>query len=303
MSVLEKNVVNVWGDKGRKWLESLPEIIAELSEHWKLSDVIPVDNMSYNYVAFAKQDNNTPVVLKFSCDKALIEAEYCALKQFNGVGSIQVIDRYVNHNALLLEQAVPGYLLKANHPNNIEDTIKIYVGVVKALASLPKPDARYTHVEKWSQAIDRIDDRRIKPEYIDKAKELKSYLLSSSEKEYLCHGDLHLENIIYHNKKWLSIDPKGILGEMAFEAAAFDLLDKSDWAEPKSIPNKMNQRLSLLANNLGIPKDRLLAWVFLRVIISVQWFIEDNGDPDETLKLADVLYPSLKKRYHKKMSA
>lgn len=300
MSNLEKNVTNVWGNKGREWLKNLPNLIAELSAHWKLSDVTPVENMSYNYVATAKRHRNTPVVLKFSCDKALIEDEYRALKHFNGVGSIRVIDRYANHNAILLEQAIPGYLLKENHPSNIEDTIKIYASVVKELASIPKLDAEYTHAEKWCQAIDRIHDQRIKPQHIDKTKELRSYLLSSSDKEYLCHGDLHLENIIHHNKKWLSIDPKGILGEMAFEAAAFDLLDKSEWAESESIPHKINQRISLLANNLDIPEDRLLAWIFLRVIISVQWFIEDNGDPDETLKLADVFYPMLKKRYHKK---
>ena len=37
-------------------------------------------------------------------------------------------------------------------------------------------------------------------------------------------------------------------------------------------------------------EDRLRAWVFLRVIISAQWFIEDNGNPDEMLRLASVLY-------------
>ena len=252
MRTLEKNVVNVWGDKGRKWLKNLSNIIAELSAHWKLSDVKPVEKMSYNYVATAKQNHNTPVVLKFSCDKVLIEDEYRALKHFNGVGSIRVIDRVTNYNALLLEQAIPGYLLKANHPKDIKNTIEIYAGVVKALRSKLIPKTEYTQVEKWCQAIDRITDPRISLKYIDKAKELKDYLLSSAENEYLCHGDLHLENIIRHEDSWLSIDPKGIIGEMAFEAAAFDLLDKADWNEPETIPDKINQRLSLLANKLEI---------------------------------------------------
>lgn len=55
MRILEKNVINVWRDKGREWLKNLDNIIAELSAHWKLSDIMPVENMSYNYVAFAKQ--------------------------------------------------------------------------------------------------------------------------------------------------------------------------------------------------------------------------------------------------------
>lgn len=292
MKTLEKNVINVWGDKGSKWLENLPNIISELSAHWNLSFVEPVENMSYNYVATAKQNHNTPVVLKFSCDKVLIEDEYRALKHFNGVGSIRVIDSATHYNALLLEQAIPGCLLKANHPKDIESTIEIYAGVVKALASKPLPKTGYTQVEKWCQAIDRIKDPRINLNYIDKAKELKDHLLSSSENEYLCHGDLHLENIIRHENSWLSIDPKGIMGELAFEAAAFDLVDKSERHEPETIPDKINERLSLLANSLEIPTDRLRAWVFLRVIISAQWFIEDNGSLDEMLKLASVLYLS-----------
>ncbi len=299
MQTLEKNTINVWGNKGKIWIQNLPTVIFELSEHWHLSDVTPVDKMIYNYVAFAKQNNNTSVILKLSCDKALIEDEYRALKHFNGVSAIKVLDMHTSLNALLLEQAVPGYLLKASHPKNIENTIKIYTRIVTALASQPKPYKRYTHVEKWCQAIDRIHDNRIKPEHIDKAKELRDYLLSSVEKEYLCHGDLHLENIILHNKGWLGIDPKGIIGEMAFEASAFDLIEKCEWTEPETIPNKINLRIKLLANNLGIIEDRLLGWVFLRVIISAQWFIEDNGCPDEMLKLASILYPMLRKQYHK----
>lgn len=299
MRILNKNVTNVWGDKGKEWLKDLPNTIAKLSEHWKLSHLTPVENMSYNYVTLANQHHNSPVVLKCSCDKSLIEDEYRALKHFNGVGSIQVIDKATNYNALLLEQAIPGCLLKANHLKDIENIIKIYSGIVKAIASQPKPETEYTHVEKWCQAIDRITDPRITSEYIDKAKELRTYLLSSSHNEYLCHGDLHCDNILRHNQKWLSIDPKGIIGEIAFEAAAFDLLDRSDWDESKTILDKINQRLSLLASNLKISKERLQAWIFLRVIISAQWFIEDNGNPDETLRLAAMLYPALKKRYHK----
>lgn len=298
MRALEKNVINVWGDKGKEWLKNLSKVIAELSEHWQLSDVRPVGNMSYNYVATAKRHHNTPVVLKITCDKALIEDEYRALKQFNGAGSIRIIDRYVNHNALLLEQAIPGYLLKENHPSNIEDTIKIYASVVKALASLPKPDTQYTHASTWCQAIDRITDSRINLKYIDKAKKLKDYLLNSSDNDYLCHGDLHLENIICHNKKWLSIDPKGILGEIAFEAAAFDLIDKNEWAQPETIEGKIIHRINLLASALDIDKNRLLAWIFLRVIISAQWFIEDNGNPNEMLNLASTIYPLITEQYH-----
>lgn len=293
MKTLENNVINVWGDQGRAWLNNLSSTIIELSVQWQLSDITPVDNLSYNYVAFAKQYNNTPVVLKISCDGSIIEDEYHALRHFNDARCIQVIDRATNYNALLLEQAIPGYSLKLNYLKDIEVTIRSYAGIVKMLATKPTPTTDHPHVEKWCQAIDRITDPRIGLEYINKAKELRDYLLSSVNNEHLCHGDLHLDNIIQHEDKWLCIDPKGILGETAFEAAAFDLLDESDWHEPETMPDTFNQRLSLLASSIEVSEERLRAWVFLRTIISAQWFIEDNGNPNEKLRLASVLYPSL----------
>ena len=293
MKTLEKNVINVWGDDGKSWFEQLPKIIAQLSKHWSLSDITPIDNMSYNYLAKAKQIDNTPVVLKVSCDKQLIQDEYRALKYFNGQGSIKVLDIHSNSNALLLEQGIPGHLLKSEKTHNIKNTINLYSEVVKTLALQTKPSAQHTHVKKWCNAIGRINDDRIKPHYIIKAKELSHSLLNSVKKEYLCHGDLHLENIIYHDNKWLSIDPKGIIAEMTFEAAAFDLIDKKEWSEPETIKDKIISRISLLANTLEINQVRLLSWVFLRVIISAQWFIQDQGDPNEMLNLASILYPLL----------
>ncbi|MEM1243368.1 MAG: aminoglycoside phosphotransferase family protein [Pseudomonadota bacterium] len=293
MKTLEKNAINVWGEPGKLWLNQLADIIAQLSDHWNLSNIEAVTNMSYNYVAKSLRKNNTPVVLKFSCDKELIANEYRTLKHFKGQGSIKVFDIHRGLNALLLEQAIPGDLLKNHHLNNIKGTIKIYATVIKALASGPNSAKEYLHVKKWCEAIDRIADHRIKAIFINKAKMLRNFLFQTKPKEYLCHADLHLENIISHGNKWLSIDLKGVIGEMASEAAAFDLIGKNEWSESETIKNKIITRVKLLANELTIDKNRLLAWIFLRIIISAQWFIEDNGDPTEMLNLAANVYPLL----------
>jgi SAM-dependent methyltransferase len=125
-------------------------------------------------------------------------------------------------------------------------------------------------------------------------------LLNSAQQEYICHGDLHLENIIQKNKHWLAIDPKGIIGEMAFEAAAFNLLSKEEMQETATIPQKIMDRTLKLSNALGINFERLLSWIFLRVLISAQWFIEDRGDPGEMLLLVAYLYPLLNCSRYKK---
>lgn len=276
MKNLEKNVLAVWGQEGQSWLNRLPDTIQSVAEYWGLSDIQAVPNMSYNYVAKGKQKIK-PVVLKVSCDKELIESEYLALKHFNGIGSIAVLDKNEAWNALLLDQAIPGRSLKDIDAGK---AIPHYAGIVRQLASIKKPGQSFEYAGKWAMAIDRISDPRIKREWLQKAKKLRNFLLNSTEPEYLCHGDLHFDNIIQHNDTWVSIDPKGVMGEMAFEAAAFDL------------PNKNIERcIDALANALNLNKSRLLGWIFLRIIISTQWFIEDNGDPSRMLNLAKKVYP------------
>jgi streptomycin 6-kinase len=299
MNTFKQKVINTWGKKGENWLIQLQSIIKSLAQHWKLDNIKPVNNMSYNYVALAMQATKTPVVLKISCDAQLILDEYKALKHFDGHGAIGVLDINKKHNALLLEQAIPGYLLKEYHPISIDDSIKIYAQVIQALSNQPLTANDFTHVNKWCEAIDRIKDQRINKRLVEKAIELKIFLLSSSEKEYLCHGDLHLENIVQQGEKWLAIDPKGIIGEMAFEAAAFDLVSNDEMQDMETLPEKIIARATQLSSVLNLNYDRLISWIFLRIIISAQWFIEDNGDPDKMLTLAYHLYPLLGKSYHK----
>jgi streptomycin 6-kinase len=146
------------------------------------------------------------------------------------------------------------------------------------------------------KTIDRITDPRIDKRFVAKASELKSALLDSVDHEYLCHGDLHLENIIKQNSNWVAIDPKGIIGEMAFEAAAFDLIRNDEMEDVSTIPDKILDRATKLSVTLDLNVDRLLSWIFLRIIISAQWFVEDNGDPSLMLALAKHVYILIDKR-------
>ena len=115
MQRLEKNIRNAFGERGAEWLDTLPIIIQKLAQHWSLANIQRIKNMSWNYVAFSTQQSN-PVVLKISCDKQVIQDEYRALKHFNSHGAIKIIDIMHDYNAMLLEQAIPGYLLKEHHP-------------------------------------------------------------------------------------------------------------------------------------------------------------------------------------------
>ncbi len=286
-----QTVKNTWAEKGTAWLEKLPDRIKKLSDYWRLTDIQDVPNMSYNYVAFALQDESKQVVLKISCDHAIFEDEYRALRYFKGYGSVKLLDINEHYHALLLERIMPGTLLKKVKLLDTNSVIKNYAEVVNAIASAPASNRNhFTHVRHWCNVLDRIKDTRIETRYVNKAKEMSDFLLNSSQQEYVCHGDLHLENIIQHGAHWISIDPKGIIGEKAFEASAFDLLSDSELKLQNEITVIARHRIKSLSTVLVVPYERLLLWFYVRCVISAQWFIEDNGDPSKMIRLIEILY-------------
>ncbi|PIZ04838.1 MAG: hypothetical protein COY58_01935 [Gammaproteobacteria bacterium CG_4_10_14_0_8_um_filter_38_16] len=100
--------------------------------------------------------------------------------------------------------------------------------------------------------------------------------------------------MIHHQNQWIIIDPKGIVGEVAFEAAAFDLLSDDELKNASIIPELILSRTQLLSGALYVEQRRLLYWAFLRAVISAQWFIEDGADPSKMLLITNHLYCLIK---------
>lgn len=281
-------VINTWGDVGQQWLNELPKLVKKIGIQWQLNNIQSINNMSYNFVAFAKQGNR-PVVIKLSCDSSVYHAEKKALGYFNGHGSIQLLDTDDSSLALLLDQAAPGITLKSAEMS-MTKKINAYAGVANQLASVETEQGDYKHAYQWCEAIDRLKDPRVPVIYIDKANRLRQSLLASAPADDVCHGDLHFDNIIQQGVGWVSIDPKGILGEKAFEVAAFDLITDDERGQFLKDQALLIDRLKQLAKATNIDLDRLIAWVYLRCMISAQWFLEDNGDATARLKEIKILY-------------
>jgi streptomycin 6-kinase len=287
----QETVKKTWVKIGEKWLLELPNLLNTLSKKWKLHKIEPFQNLSYHFVAKALQEDGTPVVLKMGCDPEVCLNEYRALSHFSGSGSIQVLDYDKAHSALLLEAAIPGVSLNAL--SSKQEAISAYAKVVKAIPSAPLPSEDFPHVSAWLESIEKMDDARINPLWIEKAKKLKQALLDSAEREYLCHGDLHFDNVISHADQFVAIDPKGIIGEMAFEASAFDLMTPEEIENPNFDSRILLTRIHQLAAALTLNPERLLGWIFLRVMLSIQWSMEDQGDPSRMIRIGGKVYPLL----------
>lgn len=48
-------------------------------------------------------------------------------------------------------------------------------------------------------------------------------------------------------------------------------------------------RVNMLAKKSSLDPQRIKDWVFVRLILMVAWFVEDNGDPSWAIQLAQKL--------------
>ena len=118
MLKLTQNVIHILGESGKTWIANLPKTTETLVDHWSLTSLIPISDLTFNYVIKATYNNNQPVVLKIGFDADAIISEKQALAHFDGNASIRLIDYNKKYNALLLQQAIPGTSLKSLYPVN-----------------------------------------------------------------------------------------------------------------------------------------------------------------------------------------
>ncbi len=289
MQDFKRNIINIYGQKGKKWLLQLDQIIKNLQKKWFLKDIKPVKNLTYNYVVKATNEENIQVIVKICCDKKVFNEELKTLQFFDGKGAVKLHDYNSEYNALLLQQAIPGITLESLYPEKLEFVMDKFLSVINVLykRTIPSKD-NYNSVQCWLEYIDNHKSNIIPFQLVKKAIELKDHLLKTSTNEKLLHGDLHLDNILQNQNEWLVIDPKGIIGETEFEIAAFNFIGQNELDKASSL--LINERIEKISEKARISSKRIKDWTFVRLILSAIWSIEDKGDPSKAIKLAELLY-------------
>lgn len=293
MQELERNNVNLFGQAGKIWISNLPKIIDTLAIKWELSSIEPVTNMTWNYVAKANSKLHGAVCIKSSIDKKLIADEIKALKHFSGPNVVKILDYDKESNALLLQQAIPGKSLKNIYPNNEKLVIANYADVIKGLNFATNQNHNaFKHVRDWLKVFDRIDKNQLEEGLVDKAIKISNNLLARGDKEFVLHGDLHLDNIILDGANWITIDPKGIVGPIEFEIACFDFIDNDEISQELDIPQLFLERSRLLSHALKLNHSMLVDWVFVRLVLGTCWMIEDNNKDGMFLSRLKAIFPN-----------
>ena len=287
-----RTIVEVFDQDGVAWLERLPATIADCERRWSLVVAPPVPNLSYNYVAPAVRSDGTDVILKLGVPNPELRTEIAALRLYGGHGCGRLLDAEQDLGIMLLERLIPGTPL-ADLADD-EAATAVAAEVMRQLWRPVPPDHPFPTVARWAKGMQRLRaefDGGVGPfslRLVEKAERLFAELLGSIEQPVLLHGDLHHWNILAADRQpWLAIDPKGLVGEPAYEVGAL-LRNKLDVAP--DVRRLTARRIDQLAEALGFDRERLLAWCLAQAVLSAWWSYEDHGSGwEEMMEFADML--------------
>ncbi len=291
MANFRDNILRMAGPRGEAWLDNLPNLASILSNKWGLNDCqpIPMEKMSYHYV-FKAYQGKTPVIVKAGLDRQGLQTEIFALEAYGGQGCAKLLAHDIECGAILVQQATPGTQLTTLFPQDDADAVKITILVIEKLhEALPIDKTAFPTIKDLLSAFDNPQVAELP--MLHKAKTLAKQLLKTSEKSVLLHGDLHHDNILYNGaSQWLAIDPKGVLGEPAFEVGAFIRNPISKILADTNLISLLEKRIICFAKYLNLEPWRLRDWSFVQCILAACWNIEDNIDPSPWLMLGEVLH-------------
>jgi streptomycin 6-kinase len=222
--------------------------------------------------------------------------EAAALAAWGGSGAVRLLR--VTEGALLLELADPGTRAAHLVPDADEQATAAAVEVLRRLhAAAPPPEGLPTLAEHLADLDAHLAaparDRLVPHDLVARAAGLARELLAGAPPgAALLHGDLHHDNVLRAGDGWLAIDPHGVVGDPGYDTGAW--LYNPPGLTRDAVPALVPARVEQLADGLGQPLDRIVAWGFVQAVLSAVWTADTGVAPqDRTLDVAALLLPRL----------
>jgi streptomycin 6-kinase len=291
---LARTTIDLRGAAGAEWLERLPATVALCEERWSLAVGLPFPELSYNYAARAIRADGTAAVLKLSFPNAELRAEAEALRLFDGRGAVRLLEVDLDAGAMLLERLGPG--LPLTSVRGEEEATSIAADVLGELWRPVPPDHPFPTVADWALGLARL--RRdfgggtgpLPTPLVERAEALFAELLKSQTEPVLLHGDLHHYNVLAAGRRpWLAIDPKGVVGEPAYDTGAL-LRNPAHLLRTPQPAKVLERRLDQLCERLDLDRSRVAGWSTSQAVLAAYWSLEESGRVwDEALAFAELL--------------
>ena len=292
---LVRSTIEMRGEAGAGWLEGLPALVSGLERRWSIEVGRPYPGLWVNWVAPATRAGGAPAVLKLSFpgDREFrTEAE--ALRLFDGRGAARLLRLDPEQGAMLLERLEPGVPL-----DTVEDDGQAMSAAADVSRRLWRPAPAghpFPPVSDWARGLARLRQHfgggtgPLPARLVEEAEALFAWLIPSQAENVLLHGDLHHGNVLAARRRpWLAIDPKGVVGEPAFDVGAL-LYNPTELLDAPRPGEVLERRIERLAEELDLDDARVRGWGLSRAVLGAYWGWEDSGQVwEEALAFAGLL--------------
>jgi streptomycin 6-kinase len=219
-------------------------------------------------VAPARTADGARFVLKVGWLHPEAEREAEALRFWDGNGAVRLhADQILSDTvALLLERCEPGTFLGQLAEPEQDDVV---CALLPRLWREPPAGHEFRSLQAmcaaWADDAEEASARPGARPALDRGLvraglELFRTLPSSADRNVLLATDLHAENILAARREpWLLIDPKPHVGDPAYDALQHMLNCDRLFTDPAGLARR-------LADLLELQRDRLLLWLFARVV-------------------------------------
>ena len=236
------------------------------------------------------------VVLKVPGALSDEQAGAAALAHFGSERAVRLLARAGN-GAILLESALPATPLSQLVLDGADgEATQILCDVMLAIHKRALPAGQFPSVERWGEGFARYvasGDATLPSTLVSKAGALFEELCRTQSDRRLLHGDLHHDNVVWDSRRgWLLIDPKGVIGEPAYEVGC---VLRNPTGDPRWFGDRgvIEHRLAAFSQRLGFERSRMIAWAFSQAVLSAIWSVEGGEDPRRWLAAAAAFEPLL----------
>jgi streptomycin 6-kinase len=258
--------------------------IQAAAERWQLTDVMPLADTHGSLVYRARQPDGHSVVVKLLKPRGMAEiAGMDYLVWRGGSGAVRLIAR--QGNACLLEDAGTRDLERVRRLDGDAAAADIFATVMDELhrpSPLPAPEGLVPLRRHFAGLLDeQVAMPAVHLADIAWATDIANELLARQTGVMPLHGDLHHENILADEQgRWRAIDPHGLIGDPAYDAANFygNPLGRPDITCDEGRIGLLTRRL---AAALGHDEEQLLRYAAAHAALSACWSIGDPVSDDD----------------------
>lgn len=274
----------MYGKAGERWVRELPALLDWCAARWSLTLLPREHELSFNFVTPALRADGTSAILKVGFPNAELLSEIEALRVYAGRGINRLLEAAPERGALLLERLQPGRMLVELAVEDDERATAVAAEVMRALWRPAPAQHRFPNVSDWIGGMVKLRPTfgggtgPFPERLVTQAERLFDELLASAPPPVLLHGDLHHYNILTAQRRpWLAIDPKGVIGEPAYETGALlrnPFPTAAGWPDLRHL---LARRVDLLAERLELDRQRILGWGAAQCVLAGWWSYEDTG--------------------------